>query len=133
MNWDVLLTMLGTGGLFTLLNWVISLKAKRRKSVLDKDDISRLMAERDNQLILKQFYEKRDILEKLSALEEMLYLLVRCKHYADCPARRKLQEYKANPQYQRNRQSDLEQKGFRYPRDNPVEPDGTDCSTRQPP
>ncbi|RHO73422.1 hypothetical protein DW083_06130 [Parabacteroides sp. AF48-14] len=133
MNWDIILTMLGTGGIFSLFNYLINLKAKRKKSVLDKDDISRLMAERDNELILKQFYEKRDILEKLSALEEMLYQLVRCKHYYDCPARYKLQEYKANLQHQRNRQPDLESKGFRYPRDNPVESGGVDCPDGQPP
>lgn len=133
MNWDIILAMLGTGGVFTLFNWVVNLKAKRRKSVLDKDDISRLMAERDNELILKQHEEKRDILERLSDMEEVLYKLVRCKHYDTCPARYKLQEYKANDRYRYNRQSSLEQKGFRYPRDNPVKPGGVDNPDGQPP
>lgn len=133
MNWDTLLAMLGTGGLVAFVNWLINLKATRRKSVLDKDDISRLMAERDNKTILKLYDENRNILEKLASLESMLYKLVACKHYAQCPARYELQEYKANIQYQRSRQSSMEQKGIRYPRDNPIESGGVDDTDGQPP
>ena len=133
MNWDTILAMLGTGGLVAFVNWLINLKATRRKSVLDKDDISRLMAERDNETILNLYDENRNILEKLASLESMLYKLVACKHYADCPARYELQEYKTNNRYQYNRQSDLEQKGFRRPRDRPEQSGGVDCPDGQPP
>lgn len=133
MNWDTILAMLGTGGLVAFVNWLINLKAVRRKSVLDKDEISRLMAERDNETILKLYNENRNILEKLASLESMLYKLVACKHYDDCPARYELQEYKAKLQYQRVRPSTMEQKGFRHPRDNPIEPGGVDSPDGQPP
>lgn len=133
MTWDTLFAMLGTGGLVAFIDWLIKLKVTRKKSVLDKDEISRIMADRDNETILKLYDENRNILEKLSILEEMLYQLVRCKHYDDCPARYKLQEYKANFQYQRNRQLDLEQKGQRYPRDHPEEPGEIAYPYRQPP
>lgn len=133
MNWDTLLAMLGTGGLVAFINWLINLKATRRKSVLDKDDISRLMAERDNETILKLYNENRNILEKLASLESMLFKLVVCKHYADCPARRELQDYKANIRYQHIRPSTMEQKGFRHPRDNPIEPCGDVSPAGQPP
>lgn len=126
MNWDTLLAMLGSGGLAACINWLISLKAVRKKSVLDKDDVSRLMAERDNETILKLYNENRNILEKLASLESMLYKLVACKHYDHCPARYKLQEYKTNIQHQRGRPSGMEPKGFRFPRDHPDEPGRTE-------
>lgn len=133
MSWETLLAMLGTGGLVAFVDWLIGLKTKRKKSVLDKDDISRLMAERDNETILKLYDENRNILEKLASLESMLFKLVACKHYANCPARYELQEYKANLQYQRNRPSGMEPKGFRFPRDHPGFDSGTGSSAGQPP
>lgn len=119
MSWDTLLAMLGTGGLTAFVSWLVNLKATRLKSVLDKDDISRLMAERDNETILKLYNENRNILEKLASLESMLYKLVACKHYDTCPARCELQEYKASICYQRNRQPRVAKKGERHPRDHP--------------
>lgn len=133
MNWDTLLAMLGSGGLVAFVNWMISLKAVRRKSELDKDDVSRLMAERDNETILKLYDENRNILEKLASLESMLYKLVACRHYDHCPARYELQEYKANLFSQRSRPSGMEPKNFRYPRDRPGEPGGDQDSDGQPP
>lgn len=133
MTWDTLLAMLGSGGLVAFINWLIRLKAVRRKSVLDKDDVSRMMAERDNETILKLYNENRNILEKLASLESMLYKLVACKHYDNCPARRELQEYKTNLCQQRSRPSGMEPKGFRFPRDHPDEPCGVDNPDRQPP
>ncbi|SEF86185.1 hypothetical protein [Parabacteroides chinchillae] len=133
MNWDLLLSMLGTGGLVAFVNWLINLKATRRKSVLDKDEISRIMAERDNETILNLYNENRNILEKLASLESMLYKLVVCKHFDTCPARYELQNYKQNNKYQRARQSTVEQKGKRYPRDNPVQPGKVDNPDGQPP
>lgn len=133
MTWDTLLAMLGTGGLVAFIDWLIRLKVTRRKSVLDRDDISRLMAEHEDEFRKKQYADKIEILIRVSELEEMLFQLVRCKYYDTCPARHKLQEYKANLQYQRNRQPPMEQKGVRNPRDNPVEPRNVDNPDGQPP
>ena len=63
MNWDTLLAMLGTGGLTALVNWLINFKATRRKSQLDKDDLSRIMANRDNETILRLYDEKRQCIK----------------------------------------------------------------------
>lgn len=133
MEWNTLITMIGTGGLVGLINWLVTLKVARRKARLDKDDVSRHMADRDNKTIIELYDKNRDFMERLAALEELLYKLVRCRHYDTCPARNKLREYKANYRYQRNRQSELEQKGFRYPRDNPVEPGPAHDPDGQPP
>lgn len=133
MTWDTLLAILGSGGLITLINYLISLKTLRRKSTLNKDDVSRLMAQRDNETILKLYNENRNILEKLASLESMLYKLVACRYYDNCPARRELQEYKANLCQQRNRPSGMEPKGFRLPRDHPDQPGTANHPDRQPP
>ena len=52
MNWDIILSILGTGGVLTTLNWVINFRARKLACVLDKDDIYRLMAEKVNHIIL---------------------------------------------------------------------------------
>lgn len=133
MDWNTLLAMIGSGGLVGLVNWLVTLKVSRRKAELDKDDVSRHMAARDNETIIELYDKNRDILERLAALEEMLYKLVRCKHYDTCPARNKLQEYKANYRYQRNRQPPMAEKGFRYARSNPAkETDACDSPARPP-
>ena len=133
MNWDIILSILGTGGVLTTLNWVINFRERKQKSVLDKDDIYRLMAEKDNHIILEQHEKNRIILNKLAEMEEVLYVLVRCKHWDDCPARTKLHEYKESCRYQKNRQSDLEQKGFRFPRDQTGRDCGAEDRDGQPP
>ena len=133
MDWNVMLAVVGTGGLAGLINWLINLKVSRRKAELDKDDVSRHMAERDNQTIVELYDRNRDILERLAALEEVLYKLVRCKHYDECPARNRLQEYKANLRYQRNRQPAMEQKGVRYPRSNTGKDAGFPDTDSRPP
>lgn len=140
MDWNMLLTMIGSGGLVGLVNWLVSLKTSRRKARLDQDDVFREMAEKNNQFIAQLIYEKEEwqrscnaLSERFALLEGVLYKLVRCRHYDTCPARDKLQEYKASYRYQRGRQSGLEQKGFRYPRDNPVEPGPAHDPDGQPP
>lgn len=116
MDWDTLLPMLGSGGLVGLLNWLFTLRTRLRQNRLDKEELSRIMQAKDNQTILELYDKNRDILARLAGLEEMLFKLVRCRHYATCPARHKLQQYKESYRRPRNRQSPLEQKGVRYAR-----------------
>lgn len=133
MDWNTLLAMIGSGGLVGLVNWLVTLKVSRRKAELDKDDVSRHMAVRDNETIIELYDRNRDILERIAALEEMLYKLVRCRHYDTCPARNKLQEYKESLRYQRNRQPPMAEKGFRYPRSNPTKEAGMGTDAARPP
>lgn len=133
MSWEMVISMLGSGGLVAFVDWFIRLKVIRRKSKLDRDDILRLIVERETAFANKLHENNIETLKRLSYLEELLFQLVRCKYYYTCPVRHKLQEYRANLQYQRNRQPDLEQKGFRFPRDNPSESGAADDSDGQPP
>ena len=60
MDWDTLFNYLGTGGgLIVLLNWMANLPLLRRQKRLEKDDVSRHMAEKDNETILKLYDEIR--------------------------------------------------------------------------
>ena len=49
MDWNIVLAMIGTGGLAGLVNWLINLKVNQSKARLDQDDIFREMAEKNNQ------------------------------------------------------------------------------------
>lgn len=134
MDWNSLLALLSGGGLVTLINWFVGFKTQKRKSALDKDDISRMMAERDNETILKLYEDKRDILEKLSQLEAMLYKLVACKHFDDCPARCQLQNYKQTYYSRAMRgQSAMGEKSARRARDSTVVTGDSDGPDGQPP
>lgn len=60
MDWDALFNYLGTGGgLIVLLNWLAGLPLLRRKQKLDRDDVSRQMAARDNETIIRLYDEVR--------------------------------------------------------------------------
>ena len=52
MDWNALFNYLGTGGgLIVLLNWLAGLPLLKRRKRLEKEDVSRLMAEKDNETI----------------------------------------------------------------------------------
>lgn len=58
MDWDALFGYLGTGGgLIVLLNWLAGLPLLRRKNRLEKDDVSRHIAEKDNETIVNLYDE----------------------------------------------------------------------------
>ena len=110
--------MVGSGGLAGLLNWLLTLRTRLRQNRLDKEELSRIMQTKDNQTILELYDKNRDMLARLAGLEELLFKLVRCRHYATCPVRHRLQQYKESYRCPRNRQSPLAQKGVRYARSN---------------
>ena len=58
MDWNIVLAMIGTGGLTGLVNWLINLKVNQSKARLDQDDIFREMAEKNNQFIAQLINEK---------------------------------------------------------------------------
>lgn len=134
MSWDALFEYLGTGGgLIVLLNWFAGLPLLRKKKKLEKDDVSRLMSERDNQTILELYEQVQEFRERMFRLEGLLERLVNCPHWERCPARVLVQDYKRKYFYPKSGQSRMGQKGQRYPRDNPEEPGEAGDSTGQPP
>ena len=134
MDWDALFGYLGTGGgLIVLLNWIAGLPLLRRKNRLEKDDVSRHIAEKDNETILKLYDEIRDFQVRMSRLEGCIAKIVVCPVYGRCPARTLVQDYKRRYFHPAGRQPPVGQKGERHPRDNPVAPGPSDGSAGQPP
>lgn len=134
MDWDALFNYLGTGGgLIVLLNWIAGLPLLRKKKRLEKDEVSRHMAEKDNETILKLYDEIRDFQARMSRLEGCIAKIVVCPVYDRCPARTLVQDYKRTYFPSGSRQSSVEQKGFRHPRDHPEEPREIAYPYRQPP
>ena len=141
MDWNIVLAMIGTGGLTGLVNWLINLKVNQSKARLDQDDIFREMAEKNNQFIAQLINDKEEWQKQCNTLSERFALLERliveevkrCRSYDTCPVRIRLQKYKGDNYLQRNRPPRVGQKGHRHPRDNPVEPGDAAGADRQPP
>lgn len=134
MDWGALFNYLGTGGgLIVLLNWLAGLPLLRRKNRLEKDDVSRRIAEKDNETIVNLYDEIRDFQARMSRLEGCIAKIVVCPVYDRCPARTLVQDYKRRYFYPGGRQSPVGQKGERHPRDNPVAPGLANSPAGQPP
>lgn len=134
MDWDALFNYLGTGGgLIVLLNWLASLPLLRRRKRLEKDDVSRLMAEKDNQTILDLYDQMREFRAGMFRLEGILERLVDCPYWGRCPARMLVQDYKKKRRYEEAGQPRMGAKGKRYARDGPSQPvDAADCPGQPP-
>ena len=134
MDWDALFNYLGTGGgLIVLLNWLAGLPLLRRKQKLDRDDVSRQMAARDNETIIRLYDEVRTFQERLAAIEGCMAKMVVCPIYGRCPARDLVSEYKRKYYYPKGRQPPVAEKGFHRPRSNTGKDTGIPDSAGQPP
>lgn len=134
MEWDALFNYLGTGGgLIVLLNWIANLPLLRKKRKMEKDDVSRLMAEKDNQTILELYDQMREFRAGLFRLEGILERLVDCPYFGRCPARVLVQDYKRKRHYKETGQPRVGSKRKRYPRDNPIQPGDIADIDGQPP
>lgn len=102
---------------------IILIRSYRRlnkaRAVSDTRDVWQQIAESNNEALLKQNEQIQKLREAVANLEAVLYKLVVCKYYDTCPARHIVQEYKTKYHNKRNRQSQMEQKGFRLARDSP--------------
>lgn len=134
MDWDALFNYLGTGGgLIVLLNWLAGLPLLRRKNKLEKEDVSRRMAERDNETIIQLYEEVRTFQERLAAVEGCMARMVVCPIYDRCPARDLVSEYKRKYYYPKGRQPPMAKEGVRRPRSNTGKDAGIPDTDRQPP
>ena len=133
MNWDIIIAVLSSSGLTTLFSWLFNRKKMVARTRLDRDDIAREMREKDGETIQQLFDENKEMFKEVLAIKRLILKMVACKYYTQCPARYELQDYKQKYFNTQSGQSHMEQKGFRYPRDNPTKPGGTDDSGGQPP
>lgn len=122
---------------FSLVNLVLMVAIWRKnRAVLVKDtrDTWQSIAESNNNALIKQNDEIRNLREAVSRLEVIVQKLLGCKHYDNCPARVLVQSYK-NDYFRSpcNRQPNVQQKTHRYARNNAREPCADDDADIDPP
>lgn len=108
-------------------------RKNRARLVADTRDTWQSIAESNNDALLKQNDEIRNLREALKRLEVVIQNLLGCPHWPTCPARILVQDYKQKYFSKPNRQPRMAQKGQRYPRDNPDIAGGDVDSGGQPP
>lgn len=131
---DILRELINSGfGLWGIIMFVQTRRYKKAELTRDTVSVYQKIAESNNETLLKQNEKIILLEEKVSGFLSIITRMEECKRYTACPARPVVQDYKRKYFRTPVRQSELEQKGFRYPRDNPVESGGTDGPGGQPP
>lgn len=132
--YDILRELINSGfGLWGLVMFVQMRRNKKAHLTHDTVAVYQQIAESNNETLLKQNEKIILLEEKVSGFMAVIMRMEVCKHYAACPARPVVQDYKRRYFRPQVRQSRLEQKGFRYARDNPIEPGRTHDPGGQPP
>ena len=117
---DILQWAFPTG--FSLINLALmgSLwKKSRARMVADTRDTWQQIAESNNEALLKQNDEIRNLREAVARLEAVVQKLLACPHWDACPARIVVQDYQQRFFRHQGRQPGLVQKGVHHPRDHP--------------
>lgn len=131
---DILRELINNGfGIWGIIMFVQMRRYKKAELTRDTVAVYQKIAESNNETLLKQNEKIILLEEKVSGFLAVIMRMEECKSYATCPARPVVQDYKRKYFHVTVRQSNLEQKGFRYPRDNPIEPGGTHDPDGQPP
>ena len=109
MGWDALFDFLGAGGgLLILLQWLSGIPRRRLELKRDREKTFRELLDDDMEQMneLMELYktlqdENIQIQNRVSALERVVLLIEGCPTYHRCPARRLVQDYKAQFYYAR--------------------------------
>lgn len=132
--WDILRELVNNGfGIWGIIMFVQMRRYKKAELTRDTVSVYQKIAESNNETLLKQNEKIILLEEKVSSFLSVITRMEECRSYPSCPARPVVQDYKRKYFHVPVRQSKLEQKGKRYPRDNPVEPGRVDCPDGQPP
>lgn len=131
---DILRELINNGfGIWGIIMFVQMRRYKKAELAHDTVAVYQKIAESNNETLLKQNEKIILLEEKVSGFLAVIMRMEECKSYATCPARPVVQDYKRKYFHVTVRQSNLEQKGFRYARDNPIESGGTNDPDGQPP
>lgn len=134
MDWTyILTTALGSGGLASVITWLFNRELYKARAVRDREDVWKGMYESNKETTIKIGQDYERLLMEFIDIKRLVVKVVDCKHYAQCPARYELRDYKQKYFRQPHGQSRVAQKGIRNPRDNPIEPGGVDDPDGQPP
>ena len=131
---DILRELVNNGfGIWGIIMFVQMRRYKKAELTRDTVAVYQKIAESNNETLLQQNEKIILLEEKVSRFLAVITRMEECRHYVVCPARPVVQDYKRKYFHVPPRQSRMEQKGFRFPRDNPVESGGVDCPDGQPP
>lgn len=131
---DILRELINNGfGIWGIIMFVQMRRYKKAELTRDTVAVYQKIAESNNETLLKQNEKIILLEEKVSGFLAVITRMEECRYYAGCPARPVVQDYKRKYFHVPSRQSNLEQKGFRRPRDRPSEPGGVDNPDGQPP
>lgn len=131
---DILRELINNGfGIWGIIMFVQMRRYKKAELTRDTVAVYQKIAESNNETLLKQNEKIILLEERVSGFMAVITRMEECKYYAGCPARPVVQDYKRKYFPVPSRQSNLEQKGFRRPRDRPSEPGGVDNPDGQPP
>lgn len=131
---DILRELINNGfGIWGIIMFVQMRRYKKAELTRDTVAVYQKIAESNNETLLQQNEKIILLEERVSGFMAVITRMEECKYYAGCPARPVVQDYKRKYFPVAPRQSNLEQKGFRRPRDRPSEPGGVDNPDGQPP
>lgn len=131
---DILRGLINNGfGIWGIIMFVQMRRYKKAELTRDTVAVYQKIAESNNETLLKQNEKIILLEERVSGFLAVITRMEECRHYIACPARPVVQDYKRKYFHAPSRQSNLEQKGFRRPRDRPSEPGGVDNPDGQPP
>lgn len=131
---DILRELINNGfGIWGIIMFVQMRRYKKAELTRDTVAVYQKIAESNNETLLKQNEKIILLEEKVSGFLVVITRMEECKYYTSCPARPVVQDYKRKYFTSPRRQPSMEQKGFRYPRDNPIESGRVDCPDGQPP
>lgn len=132
--WDIVRELINNGfGIWGIIMFVQMRRYKKAQLTHDTVAVYQKIAESNNETLLQQNEKIILLEEKVSGFLAVITRMEECRRYAACPARPVVQDYKRKYFHVPPRQPRMEQKGFRYPRDNPIEPGGIDNPDGQPP
>lgn len=95
-------------------------RLNKAKAVKDTRDVWETMAESNNEALLKQNEEIREMRDLIARLERMVFKVGSCRYNDVCPIRAELSVYKADiKNNNRQRLDQLQRKTNRLPRDGP--------------
>lgn len=134
MDWTyILTTALGSGGLASLLTWLFNRELYKARAVRDREGVWKEMYESNNQTLLQQNDEIRQLRTSVSRVEKMLFLIGACRYYDTCPVKPELQKYKAKFATRQPGQPPVVRKAHRHARDRPYVEGDISPDDREPP
>ncbi|RHJ74416.1 hypothetical protein [Parabacteroides sp. AM08-6] len=132
--WDILRELVNAGfGIWGIVLFIQMRRLKKAEITRDTITVYQEIVQMLNETTTELKNEIKETKNEMDGIKQIVPRIEECKHYVVCPARPVVQDYKRKYFHVPVRQSKLEQKGFRYPRDNPVESGQVDRPDGQPP